>query len=170
MNGTGYPWGQDPTAYVAAFLTVADAVHRNAPTAAMVWARGALAVGLFDASGGSTPDFHDAYATRYDKPLAIVETAAFYRPGGGGDSESAIKTAWLDQVLAADNRSRFPLLRMLNWLEWRKMETEVNAVVDWRITADTDLRSAFLSAVSDGGFELGPAVPPGIIPAGCEAP
>jgi hypothetical protein len=242
MNGTWYPWGQDPTAYIAAFRTVAEAVHRDAPTAAMVWApnqgfgypyaggqyqapAGSAAAGSLDTNGdgsvtpeddpyapywpgpdavdwvgmslyywgleppwgenevprpgtftalmtggGSTPDFYDAYAARYDKPLAIIETAAFYRPGGGGDSESAIKTAWLDEVLAADNRSRFPLLRMLNWFEWRKMETEVKAVVDWRIAADPALRSAFLSAVSDGGFELGPAVPPGIMPADCGAP
>jgi hypothetical protein len=37
MNGTWYGWGQQPTQYVAAFRTVADAVHAATPYAAMVW-------------------------------------------------------------------------------------------------------------------------------------
>lgn len=38
MNGSWYAWGQQPAAYVAAFRTVADAVHRTAPGSAMMWA------------------------------------------------------------------------------------------------------------------------------------
>jgi hypothetical protein len=38
MNGSWYPWSQDPAAYVAAFGTVAEALHRLAPAAATVWA------------------------------------------------------------------------------------------------------------------------------------
>jgi hypothetical protein len=38
MNGSWYPWGQQPAAYVAAFRRVADAVHATAPRTAMVWA------------------------------------------------------------------------------------------------------------------------------------
>jgi len=38
MNGSWYPWGQQPRAYVSAFRRVADAVHRWAPGSAMVWA------------------------------------------------------------------------------------------------------------------------------------
>lgn len=37
MNGSWYGWGQQPTAYVAAFRAVADAVHAATPHAAMVW-------------------------------------------------------------------------------------------------------------------------------------
>lgn len=37
MNGSWYGWGQQPTQYVAAFRTVADAVHAATPYAAMVW-------------------------------------------------------------------------------------------------------------------------------------
>ena len=37
MNGSWYPWGQQPEAYVAAFRRVAEAV-RQAPASAMVWA------------------------------------------------------------------------------------------------------------------------------------
>ncbi len=38
MNGSWYPWGQQPEAYVEVFRTVADAVHRLAPASAMAWA------------------------------------------------------------------------------------------------------------------------------------
>ncbi|MHA7209732.1 OpgC domain-containing protein [Arthrobacter sp. MDT1-65] len=38
MNGTWFGWGQQPAAYTDAFRTVADAVHRKVPDAAMVWA------------------------------------------------------------------------------------------------------------------------------------
>ena len=38
MNGSWYPWGQDPAAYVATFRLVADTVHAGAPTGGMLWA------------------------------------------------------------------------------------------------------------------------------------
>jgi hypothetical protein len=38
MNGSWYPWGQQPQAYKAAFGRVADSVHRLAPGSAMMWA------------------------------------------------------------------------------------------------------------------------------------
>jgi hypothetical protein len=38
MNGSWYPWGQQPAAYVDAFRTVAAAVHEHAPASAMAWA------------------------------------------------------------------------------------------------------------------------------------
>ncbi len=38
MNGSWYAWGQQPSAYVAAFRRVAAAVHAAAPVTAMVWA------------------------------------------------------------------------------------------------------------------------------------
>lgn len=36
MNGS-WPWSQQPKAYIAAFRTVAEAVHRLAPGSAMLW-------------------------------------------------------------------------------------------------------------------------------------
>jgi hypothetical protein len=246
MNGSWYPWGQDPAAYIATFRLVADVVHASAPTAGMLWApnQGAgypYAGGRYEAQPGSTaarlldtdgdgsldagddpyapywpgdayvdwvgmslyhwgaaypwgenevpaagtfagmitgsppgggdptPDFYAGYAERYDKPLAIVESAAFYRPGGGGAPESAIKSAWLAEVFSAEGRSRFPLLRLINWFEWRKYEAEVDAIVDWRIAADPGLRARFLSAMT-GGYHLGPAVPGAEPTPGCPAP
>jgi hypothetical protein len=38
MNGSWYPWGQQPGAYVRAYRTVAEAVHGLAPASAMAWA------------------------------------------------------------------------------------------------------------------------------------
>ena len=38
MNGSWYPWSQQPAAYVRAFRVVADAVHRGTPRSAMLWA------------------------------------------------------------------------------------------------------------------------------------
>jgi hypothetical protein len=57
MNGSWYPWAQQPEAYVDAFRLVADAVHETAASA-MVWApnEGAgypFAGGPFEAASGS---------------------------------------------------------------------------------------------------------------------
>ena len=38
MNGTWYPWSQQPAAYIAAFRRVAAAVHERSPSSAMIWA------------------------------------------------------------------------------------------------------------------------------------
>lgn len=38
MNGSWYPWGQQPRAYVETFRRVADAIHARSPASAMVWA------------------------------------------------------------------------------------------------------------------------------------
>lgn len=38
MNGSWYPWSQQPSAYIQAFRMFADAVHQDAPRTAMLWA------------------------------------------------------------------------------------------------------------------------------------
>lgn len=38
MNGSWYPWSQQPTAYIQSYRMLAEAVHRDAPGTAMVWA------------------------------------------------------------------------------------------------------------------------------------
>jgi hypothetical protein len=38
MNGSWYPWSQQPGAYIDAFRIVAEAVHSQAPASAMIWA------------------------------------------------------------------------------------------------------------------------------------
>ena len=238
MNGSWYPWSQDPTGYVAAFRRVAAAVHAGAPNAAMLWAPNygggypftggryeappgsaaralldtnhdgrldgrddpyapywpgddavdwvgmslyhwgshypwganvlpeagkfaAQLTGTYDGAGGddrAVPDFYAAYAEGHAKPLAIVETAGLWRPSGGGAGELAIESAWWRQVLSADTVRRFPRLRLVNWFEWRKYETEVSDTVDWRVTADPAIRRAFLADLP-AAFRLGPVVP-----------
>ena len=80
MNGSWYPWAQQPNAYVAAFRTVAQALQAAAPATAMVWAPndGAgypFTGGPFGATHAS-PDFDsldtdgDGALTRSDDPYA----------------------------------------------------------------------------------------------------
>ena len=38
MNGSWYPWSQQPERYVEAFRRVATAVHERSPSSAMIWA------------------------------------------------------------------------------------------------------------------------------------
>jgi len=234
MNGTWYPWAQDPAAYVAAFRTVAASVHRLAPGTAMLWApnsadgypftggRYAAAPGsaafaaldtnhdgrltsaddayapywpgddavdwvgmsLYDwgnsypwganaipppgrfaglltgtsgVSSGTHVDFYATYAQGHRKPMAIAETAAFWRPGGGGASEQAIKQAWWRQVFSSDTAASFPRIHLIGWFEWRKLETEVNAIVDWRLAARPDLVAQFLADLPAGRLRFAPA-------------
>lgn len=85
MNGSWYPWSQQPAAYVAAFRTVADAVHRLAPGSAMLWAPNygggyPFAGGPHEAKPGS-PDFA-ALDTDHDKRLTMADDPyAPYWPG-----------------------------------------------------------------------------------------
>jgi beta-mannanase len=227
MNGSWYPWSQDPTGYIRAFREVAAAVHAQAPLTAMVWApnygggypflggshavkEGSQAYALLDTNGdgrltmlddpyapyypgddavdwvgmslyhwgsaypwgenelpetgkfvaqltgtydglggdeSGVPDFYGDYAVGHGKPLAITETAAFYATGVTGDSESEIKKLWWSQVLDANLTSTFPNLKMINWFEWRKFESEVGGEVDWTVTRNPELRAAFQAAL-----------------------
>jgi hypothetical protein len=230
MNGSWYPWSQQPEAYIAAFRSVADAVHAGAPGSAMMWApnygggypfaggryqahAGQTGFGLLDTDrdgavtglddpyapyypgddavdwvgmslyhwgsdhpwgenelpedgklasqltgeysglGGddtAVPDFYAEYAVGHGKPLAIPETAAFYRSDAGGADGLAIKRAWWRQALAAATLESFPMLRMVNWFEWTKFEPEVGGEVDWTVTSDPAVHDAFVSELPAG--------------------
>jgi hypothetical protein len=237
MNGSWYPWGQDPAAYVAAFRLVADAVHRLAPGNAMLWAPNSadgypftggqyqptagsaafaaldtdhdgqltaaddpfapywpgddavdwvgmslyhwgnvypwgandvppptrfadLLTGRTSVTSGVAPDFYHTYADGHDKPLAIVETAAFWRPAAGGASELAIKQAWWRQVFSDATATAFPRIHLIGWFEWRKVESEVHDTVDWRLTAEPALVAAFLADLPAGRLRFAPAAGP----------
>ena len=80
MNGTWYPWGQQPAAYISAFRKVADAIHSDAPGAAMLWAPNEgtgypFSGGKYEAKPGS-PSFkildtnHDGKLDSGDDPYA----------------------------------------------------------------------------------------------------
>lgn len=235
MNGTWYAWSQDPTAYVAAFRLVAEAVHR-APGCGMLWAPnygggypfsggayqakpGTPAYDLLDTNHDGTldeqddpyapyypgddavdwvglslyhwgnrypwganavpeankfadqlsgnyngqigderivPDFYATYAEGHGKPLAIVETAALFNTTVTGDAELAIKQAWWRQVFDPQVAARFPRIKMINWFEWRKAESEIGgATIDWTATRSQPIREAFRADFPRERFTLG---------------
>ena len=231
MNGSWYPWSQQPAAYIEAYRRVAAAIHERAPASAMVWAPnqgsgypfhggpheaapgsadaialdtdgdGALTgaddpyapyypgddavdwvgmslyhwglaypwgenelprPGTFEAlvrgqdlgahaDAASAPDFYATYAEGHDKPMAIIETGILYDPAAtSGPGEADLKTAWFEQVLGDSTRTTFPRLAMVNWFEWRKHESEVDRVIDWRLGSDPGLARRLLAGVTPG--------------------
>lgn len=85
MNGSWYPWSQQPAAYVEAYTRVANAVHATAPGSAMMWAPNygggyPFAGGQFEAKPG-TADF-DLLDTDDDGALTMADDSyAPYYPG-----------------------------------------------------------------------------------------
>jgi hypothetical protein len=236
MNGSWYPWGQQPAAYVAAFRTVAAAVHAKAPRTALVWSPnygggypfsggaysapsgsaafsaldtdhdGVLTMrddpyapyypgddavdwvgltlyhfgdawpwgenevpepgkfvqqvhGTYDGNGryedqSAVPDFYGDFAVGHGKPMAIAETGALYNesPTTPGASAYDIKSAWIGQVYSPATRAQLPLLKLVNWFEIRKYESEAKGYVDWRATADPAVLSALQAQVGSGSY------------------
>jgi hypothetical protein len=85
MNGSWYAWGQQPTAYKAAYREVAKAVHRVAAGSSMMWAPNyaggyPFSGGAFEAKPGSA-DF-SALDTNRDGVLTLADDPyAPYYPG-----------------------------------------------------------------------------------------
>ncbi|MGW6130382.1 glycoside hydrolase family 26 protein [Cellulomonas sp. NPDC055163] len=106
--------------------------------------------GTYDGLAGdetSAPDFYQVYGVEHGKPVAIPETAALVvtddtLPWAQG---LAVKQAWWHQVLAPDLATTFPQLKMVNWFEWDKHETEIGAHVDWTAAGHPALRDAFVA-------------------------
>ncbi|WP_236830095.1 glycosyl hydrolase [Blastococcus sp. KM273128] len=65
MNGSWYPWGQQPSAYVEAFRRVAAAVHAGAPGSAVMWAPN---------YGGGYPFTGGAHAAAAPGDVAALDT------------------------------------------------------------------------------------------------
>jgi hypothetical protein len=223
MNGSWYPWGQQPAAYVETFRRVASAVHAHAPGTQTMWAPnygggypfpvgehvaqpGTPDFAALDTDGdgvltaaddpyapyypgddavdwvgmslyhwgevypwgedavpeptkfvdqltgtyvglsgdeSAVPDFAADYADARDKPLAVPETAAFVTAGADDATHVQIKQAWWRQVLADDVRERLPRLRLVNWFDWDKHETEVGAEVQWSLSGKPEVAAAF---------------------------
>ncbi|MGP0221952.1 glycoside hydrolase family 26 protein [Paenarthrobacter sp. NCHU4564] len=86
MNGSWYAWSQQPRKYIAAFQTIATAVHTHAPGSAMMWAPNygggyPFAGGTYEAKPG-TAEF-TALDTNSDGVLTMLDDA--YGPYYPGD-------------------------------------------------------------------------------------
>lgn len=95
----------------------------------------ALLTGTYSGSVGNetaVPNFYQVFGVDHARPVAITETAAFYAPANKGAPELAIKQAWWQQVFSDDLHRDFPMVKMINWFEWKKFEPEVATEVDWR--------------------------------------
>jgi hypothetical protein len=117
-------------------------------------------MGTYDGPAGDESGLADFYATfteLHGKPMAIVETAALYNPGRGGPSEFDIKQAWWNQVFSDEVFDRFPRLRMINWFEWDKHESEIGGErIDWTVTLDDANREAFTADLPVERLVFGP--------------
>lgn len=137
--GNVYPWGKNVIPEPHKF---ADQISGN-----------------YDGLNGderAVPDFYASFSVGHDKPMAIVETAALYHPGVGGADELAIKQAWWRQVFAPEIATRFPYIKLINWFEWRKPESEIGgATIDWTVTLAPRIRQAFLADFPRDRFNVG---------------
>ena len=107
-----------------------------------------MLTGTYSGSVGderAVPDFYQVFGAQHRRPVAITETAALYAPGGTGADELAVKQAWWRQVFSNQIHEQFPMLKMINWFEWNKDETEVGGVVDWRTLNNATTRTAFVA-------------------------
>ncbi len=224
MNGSWYPWSQQPTAYIKAFRLLADMIHSRAPQTAMVWAPNygggyPFSGGQYESKPGSPdfdlldtnhdgkltvnddpygpyfpgddavdwvgmslyhwgntypwgeneipengkflaqltgtykglngddsaiPDFYAVYYEQHGKPLAIPETAAFYDPKGSGPDEIVIKELWWRQVFDPALLSSHPGIKMIDWFEHAKTESEVGGkLIDWRALGTSTVADQF---------------------------
>jgi len=130
--GAAYPWGENEVPEAGKFTAQLTGTY------------------VGDAGDERTvPDFYDEYATRRSKPVAIPETGALFQPELAGEPEAAVKLPCLEQVFDLDLATRLPQLRMINWFEWRKPESEIGgSIIDWRTTTDPTLATAFRDAVA----------------------
>ncbi|PZF60668.1 hypothetical protein DEJ33_16735 [Curtobacterium sp. MCPF17_047] len=63
---------------------------------------------------------------------------------GAGDHDTSTGES---QVFSAETASRSPNVRMINWFEWDKYETEVQEHVDWTVLHDPATRAAFVGGL-----------------------
>jgi hypothetical protein len=125
--GDTYPWGENEIPEAHKFVDQLTGVYNGR-----------------NGDERGVPDFYATFADGHQKPLAIVETAALYNTTVGGADELAIKQAWWRQVFAPEVATRFPRLKMINWFEWRKPESELGgATVDWTVTQTPSILAAF---------------------------
>jgi len=124
--GNNYPWGENEIPEAHSFI---DRITGN-----YVGENG---------DERSVPDFYDVYVVQRGKPMSITETAALYNPAAVGDNEVLIKQAWWQQVFSREVAEEYSGIKMINWFERRKFESEISGKVDWSVTFDPDLAVLF---------------------------
>lgn len=90
-------------------------------------------------------NFHDMFAKKYNKPMAVPETGARYylnASTGIGDGEVNIKRNWWNQVFNATTSGDWQHLMMIAWFEEAKLEG--GSPVDYTITWNATVRRALL--------------------------
>jgi hypothetical protein len=125
--GSAYPWGENEMPEPGKFAS--------------------QLAGTYDGLNGdesAVPDFYEIYYGEHGKPLAIPETAAFYVPAHAGADELAIKESWWRQVFDPGFLAAHPGIKMINWFEWSKPESEAaGALVDWRALGSEQIAAQF---------------------------
>ncbi|MEX5259316.1 OpgC domain-containing protein [Kocuria sp. CPCC 205263] len=153
-----YP-GDDVVDWVG--LTAYHDETRDGPASNAIPEAGKFAALLGPASVTGPPDgegFYAAYAAGHDKPL-MVETGAFYSPDAeGGPSEAQVKSAWWDQVVATASAGEYERIGAVVWNETVDQREDGVLTVDWRVTADHELASAFAEDLDRSGVVRGPVV------------
>ncbi len=100
-------------------------------------------------------DFYQRFVEDTGRPM-VLESAALYSPAGSGETESAVKQAWWDQLSDPVLRARYPDIGMVLWLEVRRPEDEaLGRVVDWRATHAPGLAAGFRRTTQTAHLTLG---------------
>ncbi len=128
--GSAYPWGENEVPEQDKFLQQLNGEYSG-----------------LAGDDSSLPDFYSDFGLEHGKPIAITETAAFYRFDMWGAPAEEIKVNWWGQVFTANLASQYSQIKMINWFEWNKYETEVKATVDWTVTRDADTLTKFRDAM-----------------------
>ncbi len=112
--GNHRPWGDNEVTEPGKFTAMLDGTYRGTA-----------------GDDRAVPDFYTVYGVDHGREIAVVETAAIYTPARAaeGASELAVKAAWWRQVFSADLPRRYPMLKMINWFDWKKYEVEFHDVV-----------------------------------------
>lgn len=125
--GNAYPWGENEIPEAGKFL--------------------AQLTGNYSGLNGddrSIPDFYATYYVQHGKPIAIPETAAFFDPAKDGPAELILKEFWWRQVYDPALLAGFPGIKMINWFEHAKIESEVGgAWIDWRATGSPSIATQY---------------------------
>jgi len=127
--GNTYPWGENEMPEVGKFAAQLTGNYKG-----------------LNGDDTAVPDFYGVYYTGHGKPVAITETAALYNPAKPGPDELSLKRAWWRQVYDPATLKAYPGIKMINWFEQAKPESEVGgALIDWRALGTTAIAAQFRS-------------------------